>query len=72
MDGGEWREVERKGGEKFNEPYLRFFFLSGKGNDLSGLEGVRCPSKPLIFNSPKLGSFGGEEKGSGSTYFKNI
>ena len=28
------------------------------------------PSKPLIFNSPKLGEFGGGGKGRGSTYIK--
>jgi hypothetical protein len=64
--------VEGRGGERFNEPCLRVFFLSGRGKDLRGLEGVRYPSKPLIFNSPKLGSFGGGGEGSGSTYFKKI
>ena len=41
----------------------------GGGKDLRGLEGVRYPSKTLIFNSLKLGSFGGGGEGSGSTYF---
>jgi hypothetical protein len=37
-------------------------FLSGRKNDLRGLEGVRYRFKPLIFNSPKLGSFGGQKE----------
>ena len=46
------------------------FVLSGRGKVLRGLEGVRYPSKPLIFNSSKLGSFGGGGEGCGSTYLK--
>ncbi len=34
-------------------------FLGVRGKNLRGLEGVRYPSKPLIFNSSKLGEFEG-------------
>ena len=68
MKGG----VKGKGGEKFNEPCLGFFFyyyfLSGREKDFMGLKEVKYSSKPLIFNSPKFKSFGG----SGSTYFKKF
>jgi hypothetical protein len=43
-----------------------------KRKDLRGLEGVRYPSKPLIFNFPKLGTFEKGGEGSGVTYFKKI
>ncbi len=69
MKGNE-EGVEGVGGERFNGPCLRVF-LSGKGKNLWGLEGIRYPSKPLISNSPKLRSFGGEEE-SDFTSFKKI
>ena len=39
MEGNE-KGVEGRGGERFNEPYVGVF-LSGRGKDLRGLEGVR-------------------------------
>jgi hypothetical protein len=37
---------------------------------MGGDRRVRYPSKPLIFNSTKLGSFGGGGEGSGFNYSK--
>jgi hypothetical protein len=67
MEGNE-RRVEGMGGERFNETRLKVF-LSEREKNLRRLEGIRYLS---FFNSPKLGSFGGGEEGSGSTYFKKF
>jgi hypothetical protein len=48
MEGNE-EGIEKNRGEMFNKPCLRVFFC-GREKNLKGL-GVRCSSKPLIFNS---------------------
>jgi hypothetical protein len=68
MEGNEGG-VEGRGWGRFNEPCLGVF-LSGRGKDLRVLGGVRYPSKPPIFNSPKLGSFGGGVEGVVPLIFK--
>ena len=65
MEGNEGG-VERRGWGRFNEPCLRVFFLSGRGEDLRVLGGVRYPSNPPFLIHPNCGYF----EGSGSTYIQ--
>ncbi len=58
MEGNEGG-VERRGWGRFNEPCLRVFF-KWEGGGFEGIRWGKIPLQPPIFNSPKLGLFGGE------------
>ena len=53
FEQGKSRGVERKGEERFNEFCLGVFFLSGRGNDLKELKGIKYPSNH-IFLIPQI------------------